>query len=206
VQNRRLRVWYRLEDVTDLMADDPTEAKRLLGEVRHQVDDIRKRDVRELSHRLHPSIIRAGLVPALDRLVEEYEPGLTLELRVDLTVAALDQPSRLAIPETVRLTAYRVVEEALGNIARHAHASHVLISLSAAAADGARSLEVVDDGEGFDPQQVREGLGLGSIAAHVGQVSGSWRIESAPGEGARLRVRLPLDESVAPRPIPSGAA
>jgi signal transduction histidine kinase len=206
VQNRLLLVWYRLDDVTDLVADDPTEATRLLGEVRQQVDEIREQEVRELSHRLHPSIIRAGLVPAIDRLVEEYEPGLTIELRVDPTIVELDQPSRLAIPETVRLSAYRVVEEALGNVARHAHASHVVISLSAAAADRELSLEVVDDGEGFDPHQLREGLGLGSIAAHVGQVSGSWHIESAPGTGTRLRVRLPLDESVAPDPIPSGAA
>ncbi len=82
-------------------------------------------------------------------------------------------PARLAIPETVRLSAYRVVEEAPGNIARHAHAIHVLIALSAAASDGKLSRSVDDDGRGFRADQVREGLGLGSIAGHVGQVGGS---------------------------------
>jgi signal transduction histidine kinase len=194
VQNRLLLVWYRLEECEEQLASDPDAARRLVGEVRQQVDEIRERDVRELSHRLHPSIIRAGLVPALDRLVEDFEAELRVSLRVDDRVADLDQPARAGIPEAVRLSAYRVVEEALGNVARHAHVDRAGVVLEAASPGTALSLTVHDDGSGFDPDLAREGLGLGSIAAHVGRVGGTWRILSQLGRGTTLEVRLPLVE------------
>jgi signal transduction histidine kinase len=188
VQNRLLMVWYRLEECQDLIGRDPTAAARLIAEVRDQLDEIREKDVRELSHRLHPSIIRAGLLPALETLAEEM-PRLDVAIVPDADVEALDHSSHNDISETVRLTAYRVVEEALGNVAKHAQTTHVEVALHIV--DGNLAIRVRDKGRGFDPQSLHLGLGLGSIAARVERMSGRWTISSSVGQGTTLSVLLP---------------
>jgi signal transduction histidine kinase len=188
VQNRLLMVWYRLDDVQLLLDSDPAAAHRLVAEIREQVDAIREQDVRELSHRLHPSIIRAGLLVALDALADET-PRLSVTVHADERVHELDDPAQNALPEVVRLTAYRVAEEALGNALKHANATRVDITLTTS--DDGLQLEIVDNGRGFDPRQVQPGLGIGSMAARVGRVGGSWQLRSAPGAGTRVSVLLP---------------
>jgi signal transduction histidine kinase len=189
VQNRLLIIWYRLEDAQELLQTDSASASQLLGEIREQVDDIREQDVRELSHRLHPSIIRAGLLPALEALADE-PPRVEVQIHADAAVRALDESSGEGFPEVMRLTAYRVVEEALGNVVRHAEASHVDVNLRVDAA--ALRIDVLDNGRGFEPRTLRPGLGLGSIAAHVGRSAGRWSISSVPGQGTVVTVVLPL--------------
>jgi signal transduction histidine kinase len=190
VQNRLLLAWYRAEDCQLALATDPAQAAQILTELRDQLDAIREQDVRELSHRLHPSIIRTGLAPALERLSDDFAGRLDIVLHVDDAVAALDDPGRNQIPDAVRLSAYRAVEEALGNIARHADARRAEVRL--ALCEDQLEVTVRDDGRGFDPQQVQAGLGLGTISAHVGRVGGTWTIASAPAAGTTLRVLLPL--------------
>ena len=188
-------VWYRLEEVQGLIESDAPEAARVLAEVRTQVDEIRERDVRELSHRLHPSIIRAGLLPALETLVEEMpRPPITLQASPE--VEALDSSSSLegGFPDAVRLTAYRAVEEALGNVAKHAAASQVDVNVRFAG--GALAIDVRDDGRGFEPRESHLGLGIGSLAARVERIGGTWSIESAVGRGTCVSVQLPLAVSV----------
>jgi signal transduction histidine kinase len=182
-------LWYRLEDCQYLVDTDPSAARELLGELRDQLDQVREQDVRELSHRLHPSIIRAGLLPALDSLAEEMR-GLNIEVVADSEVLTLDQSSAASIAEPVRLTAYRVVEEALGNVLKHAHASRVAVDLHLL--DGQLAIEVTDDGRGFDQHAAKAGLGLASIATRVDRVGGRWTIGSRAERGTRLSVRLPL--------------
>jgi signal transduction histidine kinase len=189
VQNRLLMVWYRLEECQELVQRDPAAAEREIGDIRDLVDQIREQDVRELSHRLHPSIIRAGLIPALETLVEDF-PRPEAHLHTDRRVEEVDNPSHGGLPESIRLTAYRVVEEALANVARHASADRADVALSLV--DGSLRVEVRDNGIGFDTRAMRTGLGLGAIAARVERVGGTWSIDSSQGTGTRLTVRLPL--------------
>jgi signal transduction histidine kinase len=190
VQTRLLVLWYRLEDLLkgDLLRTDPAAATVALGELREQIDNIREHEVRRLSHRLHPSIIRTGLVPALEVLAEETVP-LDVQLDVDAQFAALDGLSGAGVPEPVRLTAYRVVEEALANVVKHAYASRVELTLRLIS-DGLE-ISVCDDGRGLPEAPIRPGLGLGSIAAHVGRVAGRWSITGRPGHGTCLTAVLP---------------
>jgi signal transduction histidine kinase len=188
VQNRLLLVWYRLEECQELVQRDPAAAERAIGELRQLVDQIREQDVRELSHRLHPSIIRAGLLPALETLVEDV-PRPPVHLQADPSVEDLDNPTHAGLPESIRLTAYRVVEEALANVVRHANASRVDVEVGVA--DARLRVDVRDDGVGFDTRTHRPGLGLGAIAARVERVGGRWSIESSEGSGTRLSVWLP---------------
>ena len=188
VQNRLLTIWYRLEEIETLL-HDPSAARREIAEVRDQLDDIREHDVRELSHRLHPSIIRAGLLPALEMLAGET-PRVTVSIDAAAEVQDLDDAAQNGIPELIRLTAYRVVEEALGNVVKHAGAGQVQVRL--AVVERGLELQVRDDGSGFVMDHVRAGLGMSSMAARVGRVGGTWHIDSVPGQGTTVRVVLPL--------------
>jgi signal transduction histidine kinase len=88
------------------------------------------------------------------------------------------------------LTAYRVVEEALGNAVKHGGATSVEVVVGAS--DEGLQVAIADNGRGFDQSRVQPGLGLGSISARVGRVGGTWTISSAPGVGTRMAVLLPL--------------
>jgi two-component system sensor histidine kinase UhpB len=97
------------------------------------------------------------------------------------------------IPADVSLCLYRVAQEALGNVVRHAHARHVRVSVST----DARCVELTvrDDGRGFDPAKVRSlgGLGLISLEERVRLVRGNLSIKSESDRGTELRVEVPLE-------------
>jgi signal transduction histidine kinase len=191
VQTRLLVTWHKLRQCEQLMAEDPDRAMALLREVRDQIDEIREHDVRLASHRLHPSIIQVGLVPALRSLSAEFDEQVAITIHADPRLAALDDPVANRLPEPARLVAYRVVEEALSNAYRHGAATAVDITLEL---DRDRGLGILvrDNGRGFTSTRLTPGLGLGTIAARVAQVGGSWDISSAPGRGTVLSSYLPL--------------
>ena len=90
-----------------------------------------------------------------------------------------------------RLAAFRIVEEALGNVMRHGQATTAHITLGL---DGHSSLVITvgDNGCGFDVDRVRPGLGLASIESRVRQAGGHWHITSVPTKGTKVSVCLPL--------------
>ncbi len=100
-------------------------------------------------------------------------------------------------PDT-EVAAFRIVQEALTNVARHAHATRCTVRLSHA---GDRVvITVEDDGRGFDPAGVerrgeRRGLGLIGLRERVAEREGTLSIESAPGQGTRVVVELPVRDS-----------
>jgi two-component system sensor histidine kinase UhpB len=153
-------------------------------------------DVRNLSHELHPSVLdHAGLVPVLKTHCDEF----ARHQKVDVTFSA-DEGVR-SVDGSAALCIYRVTQEALGNTARHAHARHAHVRL-ARTPEGVE-LDVVDDGVGFDPEHRNgDGLGLRSIRERVRFAKGSVTIESQPGHGTKLLVRIPLStvrsDAVAP--------
>jgi signal transduction histidine kinase len=83
----------------------------------------------------------------------------------------------------------RVLQEALVNVTRHAQATEVGVTL--VLGPGAVELEVSDDGRGFDPAAPAAGSGLRGVRERCALLGGEVRLESAPGDGTRLRVRLP---------------
>ncbi|HET9496396.1 MAG TPA: GAF domain-containing protein [Chloroflexia bacterium] len=88
---------------------------------------------------------------------------------------------------------YRVVQEALHNVVKHARASSVTVSL--AVEDGGLVVRVTDDGLGFDPGAVPVGhMGLDTMRQRVAALSGDYNVDSAPGRGTTVQVRVPLDE------------
>jgi signal transduction histidine kinase/GTP-sensing pleiotropic transcriptional regulator CodY len=154
------------------------------------------RDVRQLSLDLRPSLLDdLGLIPALQWLVRvrAERAGLSGTVLADLPEGA--------VPDDLAITCFRVAQEAVTNVMRHAHATHVWVELRLR--HGELELEVRDDGVGFDVatayQLARSGasLGLLSLDERVELAGGRSVIESGPGRGTTVRAWLPLESSLA---------
>jgi signal transduction histidine kinase len=100
------------------------------------------------------------------------------------------------LSEEVNITLYRLAQECLTNVAKHAQATSVTITLVREAGDERDGNEVrfsfVDNGRGFDPGQRRQGLGLVGLRERVEALSGSFDLQSAPGQGVRVRASIPV--------------
>lgn len=201
VQTRLLVASHQLAGAEDALPERPDHAAALLSSARKVLEEVREGDVRAVSHLLHPSIIRVGLVPAVRSLAGRFGDRLDVQVQVGDRLAALDSVADNRIPESIRLAAYRVLEEALNNVAAHARASRAELQLDVTA-DDSLLLVVRDDGSGFDPAQMRPGLGLRSIGARVSELDGTWDIASRPGHGTTLVASIPLTS----RPAGSGAS
>ncbi len=145
--------------------------------------------VRDLSHLLHPALLDdLGLVAAVNSYVNGF--GKRHNLRVDLLHERMDD--RLQ-PET-EATAFRIIQEAMTNIAKHARARSCRVYLQRLM--NTILVTVEDDGIGFgvgmaDRTDAERGLGLIGIRERVARLGGTLRVESAPGKGTRLTVELP---------------
>jgi signal transduction histidine kinase len=143
-------------------------------------------DVRRIALDLRPAMLDdLGLEPAVERYARELQEryGLVVDVCIRL-------PSRLSRPQETVL--YRVVQESLTNVVRHARAG--VVSVVAHADDGRVELVVDDDGGGFEPGALApsEQLGLLGMRERVELLGGALRIESSRGAGCRVHVRLPL--------------
>jgi signal transduction histidine kinase len=159
------------------LADAVSECRQLVDEMVHLV--------RDLALGLRPSMLDdIGLHPTLEWQARDFSRRYGVP--VDLDVAGdLD-----SLSDQHRTCVYRVVQEALTNCIRHAHASLVRIRIDARPA--MIELSVNDNGVGLDPAARREGLGLRGIEERARELGGTVAIEGAAGEGSTLRVRLPL--------------
>ncbi len=139
-------------------------------------------DLRSLITELRPAALdELGTKPALETLAARFERQTDIEVDLDVT------DTRFA-PE-VESTLYRLVQEALTNIAKHAGARRVAVEI---ASDRARiALRVHDDGNGFDPQRQSNGFGLIGMRERLALVNGTLDIDSSPGEGTELRATIP---------------
>ncbi|MFN8158955.1 MAG: sensor histidine kinase [Candidatus Nanopelagicales bacterium] len=128
-----------------------------------------------------PALEGAGLPDALARLTSRADLGVPVELRVEGEPRPLSSTSEVA--------ALRATQEAVSNATRHSGAQHVEVVLGYDE-DGA-TITVTDDGSGFDTTAPPTGYGLTGIVARVEEVGGIAVVESAPGEGTKVRVRVP---------------
>jgi signal transduction histidine kinase len=190
VQGRLLLATDRIARAQQAIPTDPARAGALLAAAADDLDQLRETEVRLASHRLHPAMIGAGLLPALVGLVERVAASVRVVVEVTPEAAALDGPLGSRVPAEVRLAAYRVAEEALANVVRHAGAQACEVLLGVGG--GHLTLEVRDGGRGFEPATTRLGLGLLAARDRVEHLGGRLRITSAPGLGTAVAARLPL--------------
>jgi signal transduction histidine kinase len=134
-----------------------------------------------------------GTEPALRALVSrvEKQSGLSIELDVRLAYEQ-GRTGRRHAPE-IEAAIYRLVQEALTNVAKHAEASAAAIEVVDSDDDANVDIEVRDDGRGFDPDAAADGFGLIGMRERVGLVRGKVEVTSAPGQGTTVRARIPVE-------------
>jgi PAS domain S-box-containing protein len=196
VQNRLIVIIHQLAELERTAPQ--TELAQELASLRQKLADLLDNQVRPISHRLYPSILRRGLIPALQSLSDHLEQSLTIDLKLDKALVRSEKADPHLIPEQVRLAAYRIAEEALTNVVKHTSASLVSVTLSRSP-DEWLCLVLRDNGQGFDLAPASGGRGLMMMQDYAAVVGGSCRIESA-AEGTKVTVLLPLSTPGAEHP------
>jgi signal transduction histidine kinase len=161
--------------------------------VRQAVDDIELEiaNLREIIADLRPSLLDdLGLLPALESLLERHR-DTKLQIDSALSLAGPDLAT-VDVPAEVAMTAYRVVQEALTNVTKHAHATRVQVSVSRD--EDGLVVEVKDNGRGFDPSVRSGGFGLAGMRERVSLVGGTLSLESDES-GTAVSAHLPLREA-----------
>jgi signal transduction histidine kinase len=143
-------------------------------------------DIRRLVHELRPPALdELGLAGALRALAAQCSAANELSVQVDA-------PEVPPLPAAVEVAAYRIAQEALANVTRHAHARACRVRL---ALNGGLDLEIKDDGIGLAAGHPA-GVGLHSMRERAGELGGSFSVDTAPDGGARVVVHLPLPAPV----------
>lgn len=160
----------------------------VLADARRVVDDL-TRIVRDLASGLRPSMLDDfGLQPALEWLARDVSRRCDLPVTVTVEGAVED------LPDAHRTCVYRVVQEALTNVVKHARATRVEVTVRRTV--GGLTATVVDDGRGFVPDGRAAGIGLRGVEERVKELSGSVQVVSTEGQGTSLAVSLPLSMEV----------
>ena len=173
-----------LKQVEDAKA--PEEARAAIAVLRGQIVETLQ-SVRRLAVELRPKALDDfGLIPALERLGEAFgeQSGIAVDVQANLDSARL--------PAEVETALYRIVQEALTNVAKHSSASRVSIVVSRR--EGSVTAVVEDDGKGFGASGGSEGDGLGLVGMkeRVGLLGGRLAIESTEGAGTTLVAEVPI--------------
>jgi signal transduction histidine kinase len=147
--------------------------------------------LRRLMSGLRPPVLEErGLLPALRETLVRF--GAEQDVETDFS-GRVDTP----LPEDLETLAFRLVQEALSNAAKHSEATQVMVTVQAS--DSMLRVEIEDDGKGFDAGLARDFLregrvGLASMRERVELASGTLVVRSSPGRGTSIVATLPLDE------------
>lgn len=169
-----------------------------LDKVREELKNLKKiardclQDVRRIIYNLRPmSLDDLGLIPTLQRYIMTFQEdsGIAVTFK---TRGVYDD-----LKPVISLTVFRIVQEAISNISKHANAQNVAINLEFL--DDSLNLYVYDDGKGFNVEELKyrnsdinSGFGLFSMRERVDLLSGEFHISSEPGKGTRLNIKIPL--------------
>ena len=142
--------------------------------------------VRQVASNLRPAVLDHGLAPAIEWLASDFSRRGTIRCRLDVS-------GSFVLPELQSTAVFRVVQESLTNVTRHAQAREVVISLHSSGQQ--LQVAVRDDGIGFDTTAVAKGRGFGlfGMRERLLALGGRLRIASAPGQGTTVIIKLPLE-------------
>ena len=191
VQSKLILVLHSIVRFTKLLPKPVTDEA---AAVRDEIEDLIENDIRRFSVQIYPDILRRGLVPALESLGDRTRREIRLEMYLDRDIAKREKTDADAIPEKVRLSAFRIVEEAFTNALKHAHADKLTLALDLTS-EGWLRITVSDDGQGLDAEAESNGQGLGTMRDYAEVIGGECVVQSSPGIGTAVTATLPLEVS-----------
>lgn len=185
ISQRLVAIKYALEEAYNQAATTPKESQQSIKECETHIDDTIT-EIRRISHDLHPSVLDdLGLMAAVQGLSEQFEK------RTSILVDLKKMPFRNLLPTDAKTALYRIVQEALTNIEKHANASTVSIHFELS--NGWFKLAIVDNGRGFNTSlsdQGESGLGLQNMSERIGYYNGVFDISSS-SKGTRVSASIP---------------
>ncbi len=172
----------------DAAANDISNNELLLGQASGYIKSAIE-EIRSLSKVLHaPLIYELGLCESINNLTDDIMMVNDLQIIIDYSHFTEE-----GFNENFKLTIYRIIQEQLTNILKHAKATQANILLSTNEND--IYLEVKDDGIGFDTGKKRQGIGLSNIQSRVSMYEGKLEVQSEPGNGSKISVTFPISET-----------
>lgn len=178
---------FHLGTALTLFESDPKSAKDHLTEADNLVNSVRT-ELTDLIHELRPPSMNGRRFDETlhESLIEwAHQSGIGAELSVE---------GFLEISLEVKQAIYRIMQEALANIARHSAAESAAVSLNFL--ESRLEFSVRDDGKGFDPSEQHDGIGLDSMRERVEALGGDFSIESSMGNGTLIQVSLPTSQQM----------
>lgn len=168
-------------------ADGQSELREGADRIAAVTDDLYRR-ARNIVKQLRPEVLDTlGLKGAIEEMVRHFD-SVHSGCRFEICIGH-DLP---LIPEQSSIAAYRVVQEALSNVAKYADATRCTVTLKVTSDEASVQLTVADDGRGFDPGARHEGIGLIGMRERADAIGGSMAIESAPDLGTTISLRVPV--------------
>lgn len=166
---------------------------QMVGVVRHVVSNLR------------PAPLDLGIVPALEWLADDFEQHSGIRCRLRMLDMEGGSGDTLMLDDARATAVFRIVQESLTNVARHSAADEVTISLDVT--NDFITLEVADNGKGFDSDGANTGRSFGLLGMHerVLLLHGALQINSVPGSGTTVSLSLPVDRRAQPRNDQNGA-
>ncbi len=150
----------------------------LIGEV--------MQDVRQLLHELSPRVLEEfGYLTAVEGLIGKINESQ--KMQITLTAFGME----LRLKKDHELALYRMTQELINNVLKHAAASEVFLEIGRR--DGQLILMIADDGKGFDPASQKDGYGLHNLATRTNLLRGELHIDSSPGKGTSILIRIPYN-------------
>ena len=166
----------RIADLSRKVPDlDLAEFEQILDRIREALDDLRR-----VSRNLSPApLADFGLCTGIKLLCDEFSSDMP-----DIEAVCETCIDEGRLPEVIQISIYRVVQEALNYIGKHALASRVTVSLTVA--DDGVTLTIADDGAGFDAGEIQRGMGLASMRERVEVSGGTFELHSIPQQGTEI--------------------
>ncbi len=178
---------FRVELAQQLLDKDPEQASEELANLKGQIR-MSVKDVRKIIYDLRPmSLDDLGLIPTLKRYVDKFEEQT--ELDVDLNIIGNER----RLPPSHEITIFRLVQEALNNIYKHADASHCQVRLEFV--NSRINLLITDNGKGFNMDEVEDGkYGLVNMRERCELIGGEININSRVNIGTRIQIQIPVEK------------
>jgi len=145
-----------------------------------------EQDIRDVSHELKSEVLFSKT--SFETLVDDYVKSQSVIGNFKYTITN-NQVVFKDLNESIRLELYRIIQEAVQNILKHAKASFV--SINFCKKENNLEITITDDGVGFNTQKKQKGIGLKNMASRVSKLEGHFKIDSTPDQGTEIRIQIP---------------